>query len=88
LEIRTRCASIETWRKRICGQSQRDDDRSSDHFPPPFSPFALSREIEVDKREGGGMGFMPNESHETGDVGSGGEKRTGRTAMREEGKEK
>jgi len=34
------------------------------------------------------MGFMPNESHETGDVGSGGEKRTGRTAMREEGKEK
>ena len=53
-----------------------------------FSPFALSREIEVDKREGGGMGFMPNESHETGDVGSGGEKRTGRTAMREEGKEK
>ena len=43
---------------------------------------------KFDKREGGGMGFMPNESHETGDVGSGGEKRTGRTAMREEGKEK
>jgi len=33
---------------------KRDQVRSSDHFPPPFSPCALSRDIEVDKREGEG----------------------------------